>query len=245
LNNLIIDIGNTNKKVAVENNGKIVFLECYDTFSVDELNVLEQKHTFDYVILSSVSLKDETMKSYLRSKYQCLVLSDKTPIPIVNHYQSPDTLGTDRLAGVVAANNLYADTNCLVIQLGTCITCDFINKKGEYIGGSISPGLQMRLKALNHFTDKLPLINKLSFNDFIGKTTDESIQSGVFNGILHECNGSINQYKNTYPDIKIIVTGGDMLYFNHRFQHEIISIPHLVIVGLSIILKHNVAFQKN
>ncbi len=245
MNSLIIDFGNTNKKIAIVNNSEIVFLEYYDNFCIDDINILEQKYTLHRAIISSVLPKNEKLETYLCSKYQCLIFSNQTPIPIFNNYKSSNTLGTDRLAVAVAANELYPNKDCLIIQLGTCITCDFINEKGEYIGGSISPGLHMRLKALNHFTKKLPYVKAQSSNDFIGKTTEESIQSGVLNGIIHECNGYINQYKNKYPDIKVILTGGDMSFFSHQFQHEIITIPNLVILGLSIILKHNVALQKN
>jgi len=244
LNNLIIDFGNSYKKIAIENNGEIIFINQYFDFSVIELQELESKYSFNNIIMSTVLFLDKNLENYLHSKYNFIKISHKTPIPIINNYQTPQTLGGDRLACAVAAHTLYPESNCLIIQMGSCITFDFVNNKGEYQGGSISPGLNMRFKALHTYTKKLPYLCYHSTGGLIGNSTNESIQLGVANGIILECNGMINQYKNIYPNLKVLLTGGDFFMFENKSQHEIISIPNLVLVGLSIILKYNDA-KKN
>ncbi len=239
MNNLIIDFGNTYKKIALERNGNIFFTHSYVDFSINEIQELEKEYSFQRVIMSSVLTADRELENYLKAKCFFIKVSHKTFLPIANQYETPKTLGTDRLACVVAAHQLYPKSDCLVVQMGSCITYDFINQKGEYKGGSISPGLQMRYKALHAFTKKLPHLKSQTIEGIIGKTTQESIHIGVNNGIIQEANGVINQYENKYKFLKVLVTGGDSPMFEDKFQHKIILQPNLVTLGLSAILTYN------
>src|SRR5690606_34521365 len=169
------------------------------------------------------------------------------PIPITNGYATPETLGADRLAGVIGAKNIYPENPVLVIDAGTCITYDFIDKAGFYAGGSISPGLRMRFKAMNHFTGKLPEVevdmNITGFKSSYGKDTQESLISGVVNGLLFEVEGFIKKYNNQYLDLRVILCGGDSTFFDTRlknsiFAHQILLEPNLVMIGLNTVVNY-------
>ncbi len=164
----------------------------------------------------------------------------QTPIPLKNHYKSAATLGADRLAASIGAFTLHPNNNVLVIDAGTCVKCNFTNSKNEFLGGSISPGLAMRLRSLQHYTGKLPLVNfDDSFDKVIGQTTEESILSGVINGIAYEIDSFINDYKKNYPDLITILTGGDSAYFVKRLKNSIFAEPELVLMGLNTTLEFN------
>ena len=166
--------------------------------------------------------------------------SSERPMPIKNLYVSTTTLGSDRLAASIGAYSLYPQKNVLVIDAGTCLKFNFTSGNGEYLGGAISPGLQMRFKALQQFTDKLPLVPfDENFNKLIGETTQESILSGVINGILQEVEGTINEYKKLYPDLTIVITGGDTDFFAKHLKNRIFTHPDLVLIGLNEILIFN------
>ncbi len=228
--NLIVDIGNTRIKTCTfEKNvpGAVQILE-----SEDQLNESIKKHKA--CIISSVRK--------LKSSYPAntIVLSHKTSLPIVNAYGSPQTLGMDRLAGVVGCNYLYPDANCLLIDCGTCITFDFIDSAATYQGGSISPGLEMKFKALNNFTDALPLVEHKNEVDLIGKTTEESIQSGVINGTVAEIDQMILSYQNKFDNLVVVLTGGDAQFFESKLKATIFAQPKIVLIGLNRILEYNV-----
>jgi type III pantothenate kinase len=157
----------------------------------------------------------------------------------VNKYDSPETLGKDRLAAAVAGNHLFPNQNVLVIDAGTCIKYDFINAQAEYLGGAISPGLQMRFNALHIFTEKLPLIELTVFKTLIGKNTTDSLLSGVINGTLSEIDGIIDQYREIYPEIQIVLSGGDAEYLVGKLKKGIFAVSNIVLQGLKIILDYN------
>jgi type III pantothenate kinase len=168
------------------------------------------------------------------------LFSQNTSLPIINKYRTPETLGKDRLAGVVGAQHLLPACDILVIDAGTAITYDFITSSGEFIGGSISPGIAMRYKALNTYTDRLPLLNYYDNAKLIGDDTSTSIFSGVLNGAVAEMEGIIQQYREVYPGIKIILTGGDHNYFDKRLKIKTFAAPNLVLEGLNLILDFNI-----
>ena len=190
-------------------------------------------------IISAVNFYDESIARFLKEQGFFIEFSETTPVPINNLYDTPETLGEDRLAAVVAANHLYPDNPCLVVQAGTCITFEFIDRNKNYRGGAISPGIDMRLKALDTFTGKLPLIERKEETDLIGTTTESSILSGVMNGILEEVDGIITRYQKLYPDLVVILSGGDMNYFDKRLKNNIFALPNIVLTGLNLILDHN------
>jgi type III pantothenate kinase len=240
LNNLILDFGNTNVKIAIVNNTEQLYFSTKEILNVSVIFKLKKKYEFQNIIISSVIDIDEELENYLQSNYKVIKLSYTTPIPIRNDYKTTLTLGYDRIACAVAAHHLFPDSHCLVIQMGSCITYDFINKKGTYLGGGISPGLLMRFKTLHFYTEKLPLITYKPISFLIGDTTDNSILSGVIHGIINESNGFIKKYKNEYKELKIIVTGGDMSKFEKELSDEVVAYPNLVLFGLSLILNYNV-----
>lgn len=241
--NLIVDLGNTLAKIAIFNNdGGLTISKNYDCLSSKE--VMEMKQQFPeikFAILSSViELDDDLVSSLKQISNKLIILDYKTEIPIENLYHTKETLGNDRVAAVVGANNIFPNTNVLVVDSGTAITYDFINSSRQYAGGNISPGIEMRFKALNTFAKKLPLLSKEEEYEFIGNSTDSALISGVQQGVVFEVEGYINQLKETYDDLKVILTGGDCFFFEKKLKNTIFVEPNLVLLGLNIILKYNV-----
>ena len=237
--NLVFDFGNTYQKMAVMSLGEVIVFVKKSKIGKRDIELFFKKYNPSQAILSSVIDKTEAIEDFVKNKIPFLKFSNKTPIPIENEYKSPQTLGADRLACAVAAQSLFLGQPVLVIQMGTCITSDFITKSGIYKGGSISPGLQMRLNSFNHFSAKLPLVKYKNTEQITGTTTEESILVGVIRGIEDECIGIINRYINAFDNLKIILTGGDAKLFENRIKNEIFAIDNLVLIGLNIILNYN------
>jgi type III pantothenate kinase len=239
--NLTIDIGNSRNKFAVFDNDKILDIITKETFSISDItNILSTYPKINFSVLSTVKNIDSTIISYLKSRLSFFIyLDESTKIPIENLYQTKSTLGKDRLAAIIGANNIFPDTSVLVIDAGTAITFDFINKNKQYLGGTISPGLEMRFKALNYFTNKLPLLNKNEDFNLIADNTVKAIISGVQNGMIFEIDGYINNLKNKYDDLKIILTGGDAIFFDKKLKNTIFVNLNIINIGLNKILEHN------
>ncbi len=243
--NLIIDIGNTRTKLALferqtgELIDKFVFdTDCFTTSMIDEK--IKNKNEISSVIVSSVKKDVEEIGDYWSSKgVLCIKLTHRLPLPIKNKYHTPETLGKDRIAAVVAANNIFRNDNVLVIDMGTAITFDFVNNTNQYEGGNISPGMRMRFKALHYFTGRLPELESSEEYCLLGKTTEQAIVSGVQNGIIHEVDGYISTLKEKYKDLKVILTGGDSIFFDKKLKNTIFAQPNLVEIGLNIILGYN------
>jgi type III pantothenate kinase len=236
---LVIDLGNTFQKYAVFSGDEIVYYEAPDLVTMKSLLSVFNLFTINSAILSSVIHHDKEIESIVRSRCDCVILDDKTPLPFKNTYKTPETLGKDRLAAAVAGSNMFPGKNVLVIDAGTCIKYDFINAQAEYLGGSISPGLQMRFDALHTFTEKLPLIELADFKPLIGINTTESLLSGVINGTLAEIDGIIDRYREKYPEIQVVLSGGDAEYLAGKLKNEIFAVSNIVLTGLKIILDHN------
>ena len=241
---LVIDIGNTRAKIGVFSSKTMVFLESFNKLSLDDIKVIIDRFpSIDKSIFSSVSDKENKKKEiqdYLNSKTNLVNMSQDLFFSIHSHYLSPKTLGKDRLAGVIGAKALFEEDNYLVIDAGTCITIDFIDKENNYFGGSISPGINMKYKSLNTFTDSLPLLShKYQKEDMLGVDTQSSIMSGVVNGTIMELKGFINYYSSIYLDLKILFTGGDGKFLQTYFKENTILEEHLVLLGLNIILDTN------
>ena len=235
--NLIIDIGNTFVKLAVFEGDNMLELAQEEHLSDQIIEAFFSKYKIKKGVFCSVRESGET--ETLLKKYNFLELTHLTPLPLANHYKTPKTLGVDRIAAAVGAKSSFQNTDLLVIDVGTCITYDFINLKKEYLGGAIAPGFQMRFKALNHFTGKLPLIGfskeKLKL---VGDTTESSILSGVYNGMKNEIEGTINNYLSQYETLKIVVTGGDINLFDLEPKNRIFADEFLVLKGLNEILNY-------
>jgi len=236
---LILDFGNTFQKCAVFNNNEIVAFERFENITLNQLKAFAQNNDIQSAILSSVINTNLEIIAWLKESFLFVELDHNTPIPITNKYASPETLGKDRLAAAIGAASLFPKQNVLSIDTGTAIKFDLVNFKGEYLGGSISPGLYLRFKALHTFTDKLPLVTYNNEHLLIGNNTQTSILSGVMNGAIAEINGLIDAYKNRFNGLKIVITGGESIYFVKSIKSDIFADSNLVIKGLNEILKFN------
>ena len=232
--NLIIDIGNTLVKYAVFNNDQLVEILKTSEIETGKVNTLIKEFDIKNVIISTVR---KEMNWNL--DVEVIHLSHKTSLPINLNYKTPETLGKDRIANIVAVSEEYPNKNAVVIDAGTCITYDFINKNKEYLGGRISPGLEMRYKSLNEFTELLPKLSVSGESKFIGDDTDSSIFSGVEQGVLSEVDSLISVFRKENEDLIVVVTGGDTFFFENALKNSIFADQNLVLKGLNIILKYN------
>jgi len=212
-----------------------------DHLTVDHLKMLKDEHVqMKRAILSSTKLVDQQLLEYLNKDFtQFIELDHLTPLPIANLYETPETLGKDRIAAAVGANELFPNQNVLVIDAGTAITYDFVSAENQYLGGNISPGLQMRFKALNRFTDKLPLVDSSAYFSEIGKNTKEAIRGGVQNGILFEIEKTIEIFAEKYEDLQVILTGGDSAFLSQMLNADVLVHLNLTLIGLNRILEFN------
>ena len=242
--NLAIDIGNKYTKVAVFENETQLWSNAYKHFHLDNIReIYVQYPDITDVIMSNVSGNLPQTEAFIRERSHYMVLSHETPTPIVNRYKTPQTLGRDRIAAVVGAIALYPKEDLLVIDAGTCITYEYVNKGSEYFGGGISPGLRIRFKALKKYTGKLPYLKKQDIDYLIGGNTTESILSGVINGTSGEINHIISRYREMYPDLRVLVTGGDARFFESYLKSPIFVVPNLVLFGLNKILRYNAGLR--
>ena len=238
--NLVLDIGNTNVKAAIFENNRIV---AQKTVSLGDLgNIIDEfinSHNPNHLIASSVSATKEELHELIDNRIPWLFFTNDIPLPISIEYQSPQTLGTDRIAGVMGAFNEFPSKNVLVIDLGTCITYDLLTYDNRYFGGSISPGIAMRYKAVHTFTKNLPDLSPIKNPSLIGQTTAESIHSGIINGAHFEIEGVINAYKDRFGNLITILTGGDSKNFAKELKNTIFADQNLLLKGLNKILKHH------
>ena len=231
---LIIDIGNTLVKYAIFSSDEIVIIYKKNDVELSFMQELIQKHNVNDVIISSV--RDKVDGDF---GIKTLYLNHLTPLPITINYETPETLGNDRIANVVAASILYPNKNILIIDAGTCITIDFIDQNKEYQGGRISPGIEMRYKSLHKYTSNLPKLTISNTAQQIGKDTNSSIVSGVEKGVVAEIETIIDDFKNENEDLFVIVTGGDTFFFENTLKNSIFADQNLVLKGLNKILKYN------
>jgi type III pantothenate kinase len=236
--NLVIDYGNSAAKVGIFDHQNLV--EKHNLPSFEALRDFIKDVPAENMIVCSVK-EDAAKLLSLETKAQRKMALDHTlPVPIVNRYATPATLGVDRIAGVCGAKQIFPLQHCLVIDAGTCITYDLLDKEGNYHGGAISPGLVMRFKALHTFTARLPLITPKTNVPLIGDTTENAILSGVVNGVLAELDGIIDQYRKKFEGLRVILCGGDARFFENQLKASIFASPELVLIGLNSILNHNV-----
>ncbi|MGM0375552.1 MAG: type III pantothenate kinase [Bacteroidota bacterium] len=236
--NLAIDQGNSSTKLGFFDKSKLI--STYKLVFIDKnsLNDLRKKYNPDNVIVSSVTKDTDLFTTGLKNiPGKMLFFDHNTPLPIENIYESPESLGIDRLAAAVGAATLYPKDPLLVVDAGSAITFDLVTKN-TYYGGNISPGLQMRFAALHQQTKSLPKVER-GEGPFLGKTTEQAIRSGVQNGIKMELEGYIESLKKEYPDLKTILTGGDADFFVSYIKNIIFVHPNLVLSGLNRIIEYN------
>ncbi len=238
--NLVIDVGNTLVKTAVFNKNSLL---KKDTFPKKELiNSLKEilnKHTISHSILSSVGKINNSDLQDIKILLDPVILDQNTKIPFKNLYKTPKTLGVDRIALVAAAVNDYPNEHVLVIDAGSCITYDFVDKNGEYYGGAISPGIEMRYKSLHSYTANLPKLSLINKIPAIGNSTENSIHIGVLNGIIQEIEGTIAQFKARNQKLTVVLTGGDTIFLAKNLKSTIFANPNFLLEGLNSILFYN------
>lgn len=234
-----IDIGNTRTKAAIFDNNTL--LSEFIIHQPDDLHTFLQTQQLDYLVMCAVGAgADEVARQIENHKIPLLRVTHQTQFPFTINYETPHTLGMDRVAGVAAAQHFYPDKNCLVIDAGTCITYDFLSKENIYSGGAIAPGMQMRLKAMHEFTHKLPQPDLVWPNDFEGKSTNNALLSGVCFGVADEINGKIERYTQRYGSVQVLLCGGNAAMLAKHIKNNIFAAPSLVLEGLNQILLFHV-----
>lgn len=235
--NLIIDIGNNSAKFFLFNGEQIVLHTRRENTRFDVIDEWNRLYDIDKAIVSTVIADSRELLDEL-NKLKCPVVrfSSSTPLPLEIDYRTPGTLGSDRIAAAVGAWSEAHGRNILVIDAGTAITIDFVRNDGTYNGGNIAPGIKMRLRALHEYTSRLPMVDKEGDTPAIGYDTETAIRSGVINGICHEIEGYINEFKQKYCDLLVFLTGGDEKPLKNRIKNCIFADKYLVAKGLNRIL---------
>lgn len=236
---LCLDFGNTRLKCAIFRDREMQELIVLPDDSEATIGELVNKYRPDRSILSSVIDHNPAVESILAGSGSFHKLSNKSRLPFTTPVGKPETIGADRLALVSAAVDLYPGKNTLVVALGSAITYNFINKYKEFIGGSISPGMEMRFKSLHTFTAKLPLVEKDWNFPLMGYDTRTNILSGVILGMATEIDGIIEIYRQKYHNFNAVLTGGDAPYFVYHLKNKIFADPNLIYKGLYAICEYN------
>lgn len=240
---LIIDIGNSLSKFAIfQANTLLEHGFIKNESSNNEIQLIFEKYQdLKKAIISSVRTSPPFI-NFIKNNIKTIELCHQTSLPIKNGYKSPETLGNDRIAAAVAASFIYGKP-ALSIDAGTCITFDFVDENGTYQGGAISPGIDMRLKAMNTFTERLPYIKFENIYEplpLIGQNTRECLLLGAVNGCVFEIDQTIHYYKEQYPALKVVICGGDASFLAKAVKNSIFADSLLVLKGLNIILQFNV-----
>lgn len=236
---LCFDFGNTRLKCAVFRDREMTELLVLESDSSSNIQQLVNKYQPQKSLLSSVIDHNPEIEQILASASRFHKLNYSSKLPITSPVGKPETIGADRLGLVVAAVDLFPGKNNLVIGLGTAITYNFINKYHEFLGGGISPGMEMRFKSLNHFTALLPLVEKDWNFPLVGYDTRTNILSGVILGMAKEIDGTIDAYKEKYGNFNVLLTGGDAPYFVYHLKNKIFADPNLIYKGLYAISEVN------
>ncbi|MFN8231603.1 MAG: type III pantothenate kinase [Bacteroidia bacterium] len=234
--NLVVDCGNTRVKYGVFENNQIIEFGLI----TNDFNAIFLKFkSINKVIIASVTQQHTVIQALIPKGISVVLFSNNLKLPLQNLYQSAQTLGSDRLAASIGSFTLFPNINVLTIDAGTCIKYNFVNNKNQYIGGAISPGLNMRLKALNHYTHSLPLISfDENYDNLTGTNTQNSILSGTQIAAVCEVESMIERYLALYPDLKIVFTGGDANYLCKQLKNRFFADEHLILKGLNATLNY-------
>ncbi len=252
--NLCIDQGNSRTKVALmTDEGRLINDFTYKSFhSADIERLFSLYRITDSIISSVVNIEPAIVNSLHRLSKHFIVFDHNTPIPIINKYDTPETLGQDRLAAAVGANALCPDENLLIIDSGSAITYDYVSAEGEFMGGNIAPGIRMRATILRQMTKKLPLV-ETDENELIplfGKNTRDAISAGIVRGIAYEVKGYMRTLGERTEHYQTFLTGGNAAYILNNVrstphqQYPIRYEKHLVLLGLNTILLYNKRTQE-
>lgn len=239
--NIVVDSGNTFSKIGWFEGEKLIRYTTHLEFA--ELVALIRSELPAHLLFSSVGPTQEAFEEALGEPLRIMGLTPHTPLPIFKNYDTPQTLGADRIAAAAGANFLFPEEDLVVIDMGTCITYDVIDRNATFQGGLISPGVRMRFNAMHTFTKRLPLFEPEKDPELIGKSTRQAMQSGVMNGTLAEIEGIIERYRHKYPSLRVVLCGGDAAFFESNLKPPIFAVPELVLIGLNRILTYNVSLQ--
>lgn len=239
---LVIDIGNSRAKLAIFQGSELQEQWIWPQWNVEDFNALATNQNPSFIILSNVAGRkgDEIAACFQEAPF-FINLTAQTPLPIVNTYETPETLGKDRLAAVVGAWELYPKQHSLVVDAGTCITYDLLDAEGVYRGGNIAPGLQMRLRAMHEFTASLPLVSIKDIDQWVGYSTESAMRNGALLGAILEIQAFSDWRRQQIGRLNVILTGGDAVYFAKNWKRKIFVHPNLVLIGLNKILDYNVS----
>lgn len=234
---ITIDIGNSRIKVAVFEQNTQIELFVFEPKEAQKKieNILKKYPNASHSVISSVGKLNSSVLNYLQKNTNLQIISHETKFPFTNLYATPKTLGIDRMVVSAGAVLKYPNQNRLVIDAGTCITYDFIDENNNYLGGAISPGIKIRYKSLNDYTSNLPLLEKKNIELFIGNSTENSIHSGIINGICYEIDGFISQYSLKNQDLTIILTGGDAEFLAKRLKNPIFANSNFLLESLCLL----------
>jgi type III pantothenate kinase len=235
---LAIDQGNTRLKAGIFHRDRLVRKDVFLRPSARSLTGFIGDFPVSGIIVSSVGKPPEHLLKTLQKIAPLTNFSSAVSSPIINRYKTPETLGADRLAAVVGAASLFPKRNILVIDAGTCITYDFHHKTRGYLGGSITPGISLRLKSLHEGTRRLPLVKLEATRTFTGNDTRTSILTGCLDGAAMEANGFVSAYRKKYGPLTVVLTGGDAPLLSKRFNFSIFDAPDLVLYGLNATLRY-------
>ena len=234
---LVVDAGNTNIKLGCFENEQLIRVQRFDHNELDALkNAIAHSNSTQLAISSVIA--SEISEQLLQLK-PGLIISPTTPIPIPNNYGTPKTLGMDRLCNAVAVASKMETNYGVSIDIGTCIKFDIVNKTEGYLGGSIAPGINLRYKSLNEYTENLPLLSNKTATSIVGKDTKKSMQSGVINGMRAEIEGLVSYYESQFQSLTFFMTGGDAKFFDIQGKNNIFAVENLTLEGLFEIYKHN------
>jgi type III pantothenate kinase len=237
--NLLIDFGNTRIKAGLFKDDQVhktlIFTsesQLIDTFKKDS--------SIKNCLIASVTKDHEKVQKVFSDCFNTMLFEANTSIPLKNLYTSALTLGSDRIAASVGSFSLHPNQNVLTIDAGTCIKYNFVNAQNEYLGGAISPGIPMRLKAMNHYTSALPLVPfDPDYKQLLGSTTQQSLLSGALIAAVCEVDGMITLYKEKYEDLLVLITGGDADYLCKQLKNRFFAHQNLLLQGLNTILNYN------
>ncbi|WP_225035103.1 type III pantothenate kinase [Winogradskyella sp. SM1960] len=239
--NLIVDVGNTYVKFAVFNKADLIYKLSFklNEFKIQYKTLKKSFPKLKKAIISSVGHLSDEHVELIKNDLIVIQLTSNVNFPFKNDYQTPKTLGVDRIALVCASVNQFPNNNVLIIDAGTCITYDFVTHENHYLGGAISPGIRLRYITLNNLTANLPLLETKQPNNIVGDSTEASIHSGVVYGAIKEIDGVIDQYREDYSDLTVILTGGDSNFLSNQLKNTIFAKSNFLLDGLNFILEYN------
>ena len=239
---LIVDLGNTLAKFFLYNKDQCIIKQSVTLEQFDDMaqSLISNYPDIEGLIYSDVSNQADDFFEKFSAQFPLIAVDSQMRLPFENSYESPNSLGSDRIVLVAAACKSHPNTNVLIIDLGSCITYDFLDAHNCYHGGAISPGFEMRYKSMHHYTGNLPLLEAKKSENPTGKNTDQAIHAGIYFGILDEINARIRYYDHKYDSLTVILTGGDANKLPKTLKNSIFAHSSFLAEGMFHLLKLNI-----